>query len=204
MNQPAPKNPEGTGLSHGKPDSLCETAKVGKSGAVKGKPALSVVRQTAPLAELAPFMTACMEEGHAVRFTVRGDSMLPFLVSDRDAVTLVKAPERLKKGDVPLYLRDSGKYVLHRVISIENGVYTMRGDNQEMPEPGIRHDQIIGLAVAFERGGKEIACKNPGYRFVTGLWRKCRMFRVLVRRARRLLRKFRIGKCGSVEPSEKV
>jgi len=152
-------------------------------------PSLEIVRQVAPLSELTPFMVACMHEGCAVRFTVRGNSMLPFLVSDRDAATLIKPDRFLKKGDVPLYLRDNGKYVLHRVIKANNGVYTMLGDAQHTTEPGIRHDQIIGLAVRFERNGKDISCSNLFYRFYSWFWRVSRFCRFFTRRMLRVLRR---------------
>ena len=40
--------------------------------------------------------------------------------------------ENLKVGDVPLYCRRNGKYVLHRVVEANNRVYTMLGDAQNI------------------------------------------------------------------------
>ena len=48
-----------------------------------------------------------------------GDSMLPLIRQGRDLVLVSRKPEgRLKKYDVPLYRRDSGQYVLHRILKV--------------------------------------------------------------------------------------
>ena len=46
---------------------------------------------------------------------VTGSSMTPFLAPGRDSVLLTKPGERLRRGDIALYRRDSGSYIMHRV-----------------------------------------------------------------------------------------
>ena len=66
-------------------------------------------------------------EGRYVGPTV-GVSMLPMLKTGRDSVVIVKKEARLRPLDVALYKRGD-KYVLHRVISVIDGGYIIRGDN---------------------------------------------------------------------------
>ena len=117
------------------------------------------------LAELLPIIEEQLAAGKEVCFSPNGISMLPMLVPGRDSVTLRAAPDKLKKYDLPLYRRENGKFVMHRVIKVKkDGTYVMCGDNQYGREPGIKHSQIIGTVVSFERRGRVISCKNPIYR----------------------------------------
>lgn len=98
------------------------------------------------------FEDVIAEHGRLV-YTNVGDSMLP-IVREGNLLIIeaVKAP--LKVGDVPLYKRDSGQYVLHRIVGIKNGKYTMRGDNRTVEEKGITDRHIIGVLTGIVRNGK--------------------------------------------------
>ena len=62
----------------------------------------------------------------------------------------------MKIGDIPLYRRNDGAFVLHRVVGIkENGEYIMCGDNQFLLEFGITDKNIIGVARTLIIDGKE-------------------------------------------------
>ena len=74
---------------------------------------------------------------HEIGFVVRpvvGTSMMPLLDQQTDTVRLVKAPERLKKYDVPLYRRPDGELVLHRIVKVCADYYVIRGDNTNYTE----------------------------------------------------------------------
>ncbi|MBR1482484.1 MAG: nucleotidyltransferase family protein [Ruminococcus sp.] len=92
------------------------------------------------------------EQGRLI-YTNEGDSMYP-IIRARDLLVIeaVKAP--LKVGDVPLYKRDSGQYVLHRIVAIKKGKYAMKGDNRSFIEKGITDKHIIGVLTGIVRGGK--------------------------------------------------
>ena len=100
--------------------------------------------------DLVPLFRERLEAGQKVRFSPRGISMLPMLRQGRDCVILSPVPEKLKKYDLPLYRRDDGKYVLHRVVKVDE-TYTCIGDNQFVYEPGLRHDQMIAVVSALCR-----------------------------------------------------
>lgn len=56
---------------------------------------------------------------------ISGNSMSPFLVHGRDTIYLSRLDRPVKKGDVLLYKRDSGAYILHRVYKVEENGFTM-------------------------------------------------------------------------------
>ena len=140
------------------------------------------------MAELVPLFQEQLNAGRSVRFAPRGVSMLPMLRPGLDTVVLSPAPERLKKFDLPLYQRDNGHYVLHRVVQTGE-TYTCVGDNQFRLEPGIRPEQIIGLVTGFRRNGRDYSMEHPGYRLYCRLWHYSRGIRHVCHRAKGWIRR---------------
>ena len=140
------------------------------------------------LEQLLPLMQEHLENGNRVTFSPRGTSMLPMLREGRDTVTLSPLPGKLKKYDLPLYRRDDGQFVLHRIVEA-GATYTCMGDNQFLREHGIRQDQLIGLVTAFQRDGKEYAVTDLRYRFYCRVWHYSRQLRRGFRGLRSWLRR---------------
>jgi len=138
------------------------------------------------LDNLMPLFLERMAAGQKVRFAPRGISMLPMLRQGIDTVTLSPPPERLKKYDLPLYRRDDGKYILHRIVRVGEA-YTCMGDNQFLPEPGIRQDQILALVTGFSRGDREHSVEEPAYRLYCRFWHYSRFPRRCLRWLKRRL-----------------
>ena len=59
-----------------------------------------------------------------------GDSMLPLIKQGRDVIVIEKISKQLKRLDIPLYKRESGQYVLHRILKCKKDGYVMCGDNR--------------------------------------------------------------------------
>lgn len=103
--------------------------------------------------------------------------MLPLIRQDKDLVLISKKPEgRLRKYDVPLYKRDSGQYVLHRVLKVRKNDYVLCGDNRRHRETGISDRHIIGVLTAVVRDGKKLPTSSLRYRLYSHLW--CDLFYV--------------------------
>lgn len=116
-------------------------------------------------------------------YTNTGDSMMPLLRQHRDVLIIRPKPEgRLSRLDVPLYKRDNGQYVLHRVLWVRKQDYILCGDNQWYPERGITDQHIIGILDAVVRDGKTLPLRatheHPDvswkYRLYVHLW--CDLF----------------------------
>lgn len=114
-----------------------------------------------PMESLMQLLQVQLEEGGRANLTVTGCSMHPLLRNRRDSATLVPAGKQ-KKGDIILYRRESGQYVLHRIIKVEKDVYICSGDNQVMREP-VKQEQILAVVGDFTRKGKVYAIDHPGY-----------------------------------------
>ena len=141
--------------------------------------------------DIAPIMREKINAGGQVSFTPKGFSMLPMLRNNKDTVTLIAPDFPLKKYDIPLYVRDDGKYVLHRVVNVNGHTYTMRGDNQLYNENGIRDEQIIGVVSGFTRKEKVIKTDKLSYRVYCVVWVNTILIRKLYKKVRRFLGKIK-------------
>lgn len=105
-----------------------------------------------------------------VPLLISGNSMAPFLVHRRDTVYLSALSRPLKRGDLVLYRRDNGAYVLHRVARLEKEGYCMVGDAQTELEHGVRLDQICAIAVAADRKGYHLQPGAFWWEFFEKIW----------------------------------
>lgn len=105
-----------------------------------------------------------------VPLQVCGNSMSPFLVHQRDMVYLSPVSSRLRRGDIALYRRDSGAYIMHRVCRLEAGRYCFVGDAQTYLEHGVREDQIRAVVVAADRKGRREQAGTFWWEFFRTVW----------------------------------
>ena len=166
-----------------------------------------------PLDQLAPIMSECLAQGQEIVLTVTGNSMSPFVRDKKDQVVLVACdPAALQPGDVPLFRRRNGKYVLHRIVERDDGVtctrwgreeslpshcdslrYTMLGDAQWQEEPDIAADQIVACATAFISRGKRWECSGDAYQRNRLRWHRWLWLRPLLIHSYHLPRHLRYG-----------
>ena len=111
-----------------------------------------------------------LDSAEYVPLSISGSSMNPFLVHSRDTVYLSKVTRPLKKGDMILYRRDSGDYVLHRIYRVEESGCWLVGDAQTVLEKGIRPDQILALVTAVRRKGKLLQPGSFWWDFFEKVW----------------------------------
>ena len=139
--------------------------------------------------ELMEPLLAVMEEAETVPLVISGYSMNPFLAHGRDTVYLSKITRPLKKGDMVLYRRDSGAYILHRIYRVEGESYTFVGDAQTQLEGGIREDQLLALVTAVRRKGKLLKKGSFWWDFFEKIWIRMVPLRPAVRKGYSLIRK---------------
>lgn len=112
-------------------------------------------------------------EGRLIYSNV-GDSMLPMIRQGRDLLVIERTSGRLKQYDVPLYRRDTGQYVLHRVLKVRETDYVLCGDNRWGRETGITDRHVLGVLTAIIREGKTLSVTDRRYRIYVRLW--CDLF----------------------------
>ena len=116
-------------------------------------------------------MEDTLQNNGKVIFTVTGSSMLPLLHHRRDRVCLVKPGRKpLKKYDLPLFVRENGKYILHRIVAVKTDGFVVMGDNQHIKEYHVLPSQVFGVVQGFWRKGKYIPCDQFWYRVYCRLW----------------------------------
>lgn len=110
-------------------------------------------QRSVPMAALAPLLEEIVSRGGSVELTATGHSMEPML-RDRESRVRLAAPRRLRRGDLALYQRGDGGYVLHRVIAVRADGLLCCGDAQTVPER-VAPGQVRAVAVAFtDRQGR--------------------------------------------------
>lgn len=138
------------------------------------------------LEQLMPLIRERLASGESVQFTTNGTSMRPMLGNGENQVILSPLPRKLKKYDLPLYQRDNGQYVLHRIVKVGE-TFTCIGDNQFLYEEGVRYDQMIALATGFVRKGKLHTTTGTGYKVYCRLWHWSRPVRLGLIKGRNLI-----------------
>lgn len=106
----------------------------------------------------------------ALPLVISGGSMSPFLIGGRDTVYLGRVTRPIRRGDVLLYQRTNGRYVLHRVFDVTDSGLTMVGDAQTVLEYGIREDQIIAIMTRAVRKGKDLSPGDLMWEFFEKVW----------------------------------
>jgi len=143
------------------------------------------------LEQMMPLIREQLAAGQNIRFSPGGISMRPMLRQGLDSVVLSPVPQKLKKYDLPLYQRDNGRYILHRVVSVGD-TYTCIGDNQFQLEEGVQHGSVIAVVSAFYRGNRMWRTDDWRYQLYCRFWHYSRPVRGFWRRGIRwLIKRFK-------------
>lgn len=141
--------------------------------------------------QLAPLIAEVIDDGGEFRLYPRGTSMRPLIRQGIDSVALVLPKTEPKRGDILLYQRSDGQYVLHRLMRYEkDGTLCFSGDNHKDLEYGISNEQIIATVAAVFRREKRRDTTGAfmqcyGFLMTVGVFKNIFLF------ARRFLAKFR-------------
>ena len=123
-----------------------------------------------PPEELMEQLLGLLDVTEQVPLVISGSSMYPFLHHRRDTVYLSKMTAPLKRGDMILYRRPSGQYVLHRIVRVGQGTYDLLGDRQTAVEPGIPEERVLAVVRAVRRKGKLLRSGDLLWDFYEKCW----------------------------------
>ena len=135
------------------------------------------------------------QSGELVSTIVCGSSMVPFLSGNRDYVYLCLPEQKLKKGDIVLFVRKNGDFVLHRIKKVTVDGYYMLGDRQTELEGPIEKSQIKLIAVKDKRKDKILTPKHLKWKFYSKIWINLVFLRPIVFAALKALRKRKKTDC---------
>lgn len=130
------------------------------------------------------YKSALSEKG-VIAFVPVGNSMWPTVKGGKNTVVVKGKTERLKKGDVALYIAQ-GKYVLHRVAELTDNGYVTRGDGMNTVEE-VTEEQVIGVMSGFYRGKSYVDVNDAAYLNRVERWfkrKRLRAFRLFIFRLR--------------------
>lgn len=120
-----------------------------------------------PMEELYHLLEEQLAHGSA-QLPVTGSSMSPTLRGGRDLVRLERKA-CLHRGDVILYRRSNGQYVLHRLMKVGEAALICCGDRQVEKET-VQPHQVLAVVTAFCRKGIWRDVKSPIYRLYVQFW----------------------------------
>lgn len=121
-----------------------------------------------------------LDEGHEVILATKGNSMLPFIVGEKDSVALQKTAEP-KVRDIALAEVKKGMYVLHRIIAVDGDQVTLMGDGNIRGCEHCSKADVLGVATAIIKpSGKRVAPPSgkvwlrlkPVRRYILGIYRR--------------------------------
>lgn len=94
-----------------------------------------------------PLIDEEFENGEPFIFKPNGVSMLPFIKGGRTDVCVEKYTGGAKKHDIVFFIREDGKYVMHRIVKIYDDSFGVCGDNQWWVEK-VYEKQIFAIVTS--------------------------------------------------------
>ncbi len=111
-----------------------------------------------------------VDEGEAVTLMTKGASMLPFIVGGRDSVLLVR-PEELFPGMIVLAYVQGGRYVLHRILSVDGTKVVLMGDGNIKGVEVCAPADVKAVAVRISRPSGEVDCLSKRHLRQAAIWK---------------------------------
>lgn len=111
-----------------------------------------------------------LDEGRSVTIMTKGGSMSPFIRGERDSVELAKK-DRVEVGDIVLAHLGGGRYVLHRVHTLDGENVVLKGDGNLDATESCTVPDVCGTVVRILRGDKtRYNCESRCFRRASRCW----------------------------------
>jgi len=142
-----------------------------------------------PTNEYLDAITQLLRDGHEAVIPVKGSSMAPFLRGGKDRVKLKSVTETPKRGDVVLFQRNDGHYILHRIMKQTDRGYMILGDAQTDREGPVPEERVIAVVSEIEHHGKWQGKYSLRWLFYRYIWIATVSFRPFLFRTAEKLKK---------------
>jgi signal peptidase len=147
------------------------------------------------MANMASVIEELLSMGKEVRMTVTGSSMYPFLRDGKDSVILSPpVSQYLQRGDIVLFVRANGQYVLHRIFKMRGRTFFMLGDAQTQVEGPLDAQSVVAVVGSVYRGAREIKADGFSWRTLSLIWMMFRPVRPLLIRLGNRICRYRMQK----------
>ncbi len=113
---------------------------------------------------------AQIRQGKKVKIRVRGNSMLPFIRNNDEALLIPPTPDKIRKGTPVVAQTDELGIVLHRIHRIEGSRITLLGDGNVNQFEHTSPERIIAVVSHYYRGKHTLRTDSLGMRIVGRLW----------------------------------
>lgn len=118
-------------------------------------------------------VSSILAGGQRVTLKVRGLSMLPFIIGDRDSVEMEKPSGELAVGDIVLAEIIPGRWVIHRIFEINGDEVILMGDGNVRGTEKCRTENVHGhILYVVTPSGNKIDCRTPRSMRRARLWRR--------------------------------
>lgn len=110
--------------------------------------------------------------GQSFELHVKGYSMLPMLGFGDDVIIVrrIDAEEHIV-GRIAMFRGAQNQIIVHRVLSVTNGVVVLQGDGNIIQTEECQRGEIIGVVDMVRRAsGKVIDCTTPRWQRRERLW----------------------------------
>lgn len=110
--------------------------------------------------------------GQSFELHVKGYSMLPMLGFGDDVIIVrrVDAEEHIV-GRIAMFRGAQNQIIVHRVLSVTDGVVVLRGDGNIVQTEQCQRGEIIGVVDMVRRAsGKVVDCTTPRWKRMERLW----------------------------------
>lgn len=130
------------------------------------------VTTSVSMEELSPVIESVVSSGSDAVLCITGNSMLPLWRDRHNSVLLTACDvDKLKVGDIPLYRRENGQYVLHRIIKVNEDSFDLLGDAQWIVEKELPKKSVIAVAKGYyTEKGKYISCDSKKHKRYFAVW----------------------------------
>ena len=121
-------------------------------------------------AEYLKALCSLLSKGEGVSVVVTGSSMAPFLISNKSWVYLEEPEHKLSVGDIALYVRSNGDFILHRVYKVDGDDLFFVGDAQSVVEGPVPYGCVKGVVTKYKRKRKWKDTSTLIWKFYSKIW----------------------------------
>ncbi len=119
---------------------------------------------------LLPEVADLLAEGYSVVLMTKGNSMLPFIIGDRDSVEML-AKKKYETGDIVFAKTSGSNWVLHRIKTISSEKVILKGDGNLCGTERCTPADVAGsVRFIIKRKGRKVDVNSASFLRMSKCW----------------------------------